>query len=134
MPTRITMITLGVRDLAAATRFYEQGLGFVRKPFDSGSIAFFDAGGTDLALYGWNELADDAGVEAAGSGFRGATLAYNVSSSEEVLAFLDRAVGAGGKFIKPGEPVFWGGFSGYFADLDGHLWEVACGSEDHELE
>lgn len=128
------MVSLGVRDLAAATRFYEHGLGFVRKPFDSDSIAFFDAGGADLALYGWDALAEDAGVDPAGSGFRGVALAYNLSSSEEVLAFLNRAVDAGGKLIKPGQRVFWGGFSGYFADLDGHLWEVACGSEEHDRE
>ena len=129
MAPRISMISLGVRDLAAATRFYEHGLGFVRKPFASDAIAFFEAGGADLALYGWDALAEDVGVAPAGTGFRGATLSYNVESEGEVLAFLDRAVGAGGELVKPGRRVFWGGFSGYFADLDGHLWEVACGSE-----
>lgn len=127
----ITMVSLGVRDLPAAVAFYEQGLGFESQAFSSSSIAFFEAGGTTLGLYGWDALAEDAQVPAAGSGFRGVTLACNLSSSREVLDMLLHAEAAGGSIVKPAEPVFWGGFSGYFADLDGHLWEVAVGAEDY---
>lgn len=134
MTPRIAMVSLGVRNLAAAIDFYETGLGFARHQFDADSIAFFDAGGVELALYGWEALAEDATVDSEGEGFRGVTLAYNVSSSAEVLQILDRAVAAGAKLVKAGQPVFWGGFSGYFADLDGHLWEVACGSEEYMRE
>ena len=130
----ITMVSLGVRDLKAAIAFYETGLGFERQPFDSPSIAFFAAGGTTLGLYGWDDLAEDVGVAPPGTGFRGVALACNFERSADVLALLERAVAAGGRLEKPGQPVFWGGFSGYFSDLDGHLWEVACGAEDYQRE
>ena len=128
MKPRISIVTLGVRNLDRAIHFYGSSLGFARIPFDSVEIAFFDAGGVQLALYPWNALAEDAKVDAAGHGFSGITLAQNVDSSEQVVALIDRAVAAGGRLIKPPQPVFWGGFSGYFADPDGHLWEIACSS------
>lgn len=130
----VSIVTLGVSDLERSIRFYETGLGFVRVQYDSETIAFFDAGGTQLALYPRDLLAEDAGVSASGTGFTGVTLAQNLDSSIAVTAALARAVDAGGTLIKPGQPVFWGGYSGYFADPDGHLWEIACGSERYAKE
>ncbi len=124
MRPRINMITLGVRNMEEAVRFYEKGLGFPRMPFEGGAV-FFTLNGSWLSLYPWNALAEDAAVNADGSGFRGITLAHVVSTREEVRDVLDRAVRAGGKLVKPAQEVFWGGYSGYFADPDGHLWEVA---------
>ncbi len=129
MAPTVSMISLGVSDLERSIRFYETGLGFVRVPYDSDTIAFFDAGGAQLALYPRDLLAEDAGVPPAGTGFTGITLAQNLDSSSEVTAALARAVEAGGTLVRPGQPVFWGGYSGYFADPDGHLWEIACGSD-----
>lgn len=124
MQPRINMITLGVRDMENAIRFYEQGLGLPRMPFEGGA-AFFTLNGSWLSLYPWDALAEDAVVPAKGQGFRGITLAHVVSSKKEVNHLLDQAVKAGGKLIKPAQDVFWGGYSGYFSDPDGHLWEVA---------
>ena len=124
MKPRINMITLGVRNMEEAVRFYEKGLGFPRMPFEGGAV-FFTLNGSWLSLYPWNALAEDAAVSADGSGFRGITLAHVVSTREEVRDVLDRAVRAGGKLVKPAQEVFWGGYSGYVADPDGHLWEVA---------
>ena len=124
MRPRINMITLGVRNMEEAVRFYEKGLGFPRMPFEGGAV-FFTLNGSWLSLYPWNAFAEDAAVNADGSGFRGITLAHVVSTRKEVRNVLDRAVRAGGKLVKPAQEVFWGGYSGYFADPDGHLWEVA---------
>ncbi|MCB9662941.1 MAG: VOC family protein [Alphaproteobacteria bacterium] len=124
MRPRISMITLGVADLEASVRFYEEGLGLPRRPSPP-SVAFFPLAGAWLGLYGRDELAEDAGVPASGDGFRGVTLAHNLASREEVDALLAQAVAAGGTLVKPAQEVFWGGYSGYFADPDGHLWEVA---------
>ncbi|MBA4741759.1 MAG: VOC family protein [Azoarcus sp.] len=125
MKPHLSMVTLGVRDLPRAVRFYEQGLGLPRLDLDSDSVAFFTLAGAWLGLYGREALAEDAGVPAEGSGFSGVALAHNVGSREDVDATLAQAVAAGGTLIKPGQDVFWGGYSGYFADPDGHLWEVA---------
>jgi catechol 2,3-dioxygenase-like lactoylglutathione lyase family enzyme len=125
MKPRISMITLGVTDLDRATRFYEQGLGLPRQPIEAEGVAFFALQGTWLALFPRHELAKDAGVSEEGNGFRGVALAHNVASKEEANAVLEQAAGAGGQLIKPAQDVFWGGYSGYFADPDGHLWEVA---------
>ncbi|QKT04286.1 VOC family protein [Ectothiorhodospiraceae bacterium 2226] len=130
MKPRISMITLGVADVGRAARFYEQGLGLPRHPVeepDGGSepsVAFFALDGTWLSLYGRETLAQDAGVPSAerSAGF---SLAHNVSTRDEVDAVLRQAVGAGARLIKPAQDTFWGGYAGYFADLDGHLWEVA---------
>ena len=89
------------------------------------SIAFFKCRGTWLALYPREALAADAGVPTDGSGFSGVTLAHNVPTREEVDALLDVAVGAGATLVKPAQDTFWGGYSGYFADPEGYLWEVA---------
>jgi len=124
MKPRISMITLGVRDLAASVAFYAQGLGLPRMESPP-EVAFFTLDGTWLGLYGRQALAEDATVPAEGSGFAGVTLAHNVATEAEVDALLKQAVAAGGTLVKPGQRVFWGGYSGYFADPDGHLWEVA---------
>ena len=124
MQPRISMITLGVRNLDKAVEFYEVGLGLPRMDSPP-TVAFFTLNGTWLGLYGWDDLAEDAQVPPEGSGFSGVALAHNVASEEEVDAVVKLAVAAGGTLVKPPQKVFWGGYSGYFKDLDGHLWEVA---------
>ena len=124
MKPRISMITLGVHDLNAAIDFYEKGLGFPRMDSPP-EVAFFTLNGTWLGLYGREALAEDAQVSAVGSGFAGFSLAHNVSSEKEVDEVIAQAVAAGATLVKPAGKVFWGGYSGYFKDLDGHLWEVA---------
>jgi catechol 2,3-dioxygenase-like lactoylglutathione lyase family enzyme len=126
MKPKISVITLGVHDLERAIRFYENGLGLPRYPFESNSIAFFQLEGTWLALYPLELLAKDIGIpNDAGGGFGGVTLAHNAAEKPEVDAILERAVQAGGTLVKPAEEAFWGGYSGYFRDPDGHYWEVA---------
>ncbi|MBI3143901.1 MAG: VOC family protein [Pseudogulbenkiania sp.] len=125
MKPRISMITLGVADLPRAVQFYEQGLGLPRHPMEAADVAFFPLDGTWLALYPWAALAEDATVPAEGSGFRGCALAHNVSTREEVDQVLAQAVSAGARLVKPAQDAFWGGYTGYFADPDDHLWEVA---------
>ena len=124
MKPRISMITLGVKDVKASADFYEQGLGFPRIESEPG-VAFFNLNGSWLGLYGREALAEDATVTAKGEGFDGFSLAHNVHSEAEVDEVFQMAVGAGAKAVKQPQKVFWGGYSGYFADLDGHLWEVA---------
>lgn len=118
------MITLGVRDLAAAVKFYETGLGFPRMESPP-EVAFFTLNGSWLGLYSRNALAEDATVPPEGNGFEGFTLAHNVSSEEEVEAVMSQALAAGATLVKTAQKVFWGGHSGYFKDPDGHLWEIA---------
>ncbi len=122
---RLNMVALGVADVEKARRFYETGLGWKASSASEGNIVFFQLGAAVLTLYPREALAEDACVEAAGGGFSGVTLAHNVRTKEEVAAILSVAQAAGGKIVKPAQDVFWGGHSGYFADLDGHLWEVA---------
>ena len=124
MDPRISMVTLGVEDLAKSTEFYEDGLGLPRRE-QEGDIAFFETASTWLALYPWEALAEDATVSPEGSGFRGVTLAHNVESKAAVDAVLDEAEAAGATVEKPAQNVFWGGYSGCFSDPDGFLWEVA---------
>jgi catechol 2,3-dioxygenase-like lactoylglutathione lyase family enzyme len=124
MESRISMISLGVHDLPRSVRFYRYGLKFIPSSASNESIVFFKMGSTVLALYPWGKLAEDAQVSDEGHGFRGVTLAHNVRRKEEVSEVLVLAAASGGKIIKPAQDVFWGGHSGYFADPDGHLWEV----------
>lgn len=124
MEQRVSLITLGVEDLARSLAFYER-LGWKRSMKNAEGVAFFQAGGMALALYSRADLARDANLPAEGSGFRGVALAYNTRTKEEVGAALAEAVAAGAKLLKPAQEVFWGGYAGYFADPDGHLWEVA---------
>ncbi|WP_275100378.1 VOC family protein [Sedimenticola hydrogenitrophicus] len=124
MKPRISMITLGVRDLQASVRFYEQGLGLPRMESPP-EVAFFTLNGSWLALFGREALAEDAQVSPEGSGFAGFALAHNVESEAEVDQLLAQAVAAGATLAKPGQKVSWGGYSGYFKDPDGHLWEIA---------
>ena len=124
MEPRISFVTLGVTDLGRSTLFYEVGLGLTRRESPPG-VSFFEMGKTWLALYPRHLLAADAGVPAGGSGFPGFALAHNVRSSAEADRLLQKAAAAGGRIVKPGEQADWGGYSGYFADPDGFLWEVA---------
>ena len=118
------MITLGVKDLSRSVEFYQNGLGFPRLG-DEENVAFFNLNGTWLGLYGREALAEDAMVSAEGSGFNSFAIAHNVESEEDVEAVMQTAVDAGAVMVKKPQKVFWGGFSGYFKDPDGHLWEVA---------
>jgi len=124
MDQRVSLITLGVADLARARRFYEDGLGW-RRGNTEDSVAFYQLPGAVLGLWPRAALAKDAGVVDDGAAFGGVALAYNARSKEEVDAVLAEATAAGATILKPAEDAFWGGYSGYFADLDGHAWEVA---------
>jgi uncharacterized protein len=124
MEQRLSIVTLGVADLARSREFYER-LGWRRSMAKADGIVFFQTGGMAIALYPREELAKDANVNADGHGFGGITLAYNTRSREDVDSTLAEAKTAGAKILKPAEEVFWGGYSGYFADPDGFLWEVA---------
>lgn len=124
MQPRISMITLGVADLDASIRFYQHGLGFPKMDSPP-EVAFFTLNGSWLGLYGHDALAADATVPAYGTGFKGVALAHNVASEAEVASVLSQAVDAGAQLIKAAQRTDWGGYSGYFADPDGYLWEVA---------
>jgi catechol 2,3-dioxygenase-like lactoylglutathione lyase family enzyme len=129
MEPRISIITLGVVDLIRSVRFYRDGLGFPTNFKDGDAIAFFMTGGARLALYPLDKLAEDISpsLQPVRNGFGGITLAHNTRMKEQVAEVLARAEAAGGIIVKPAQDVFWGGHSGYFADLDGHFWEVAWG-------
>ncbi|SFR63140.1 VOC family protein [Halogeometricum limi] len=133
MNPRITLVTLGVDSVDDAVSFYRDGLGFPMQDREEGSdIAFFALEGTWLAVYPRTLLAEDAGVgdpdeesPQSQSRFSGVTLAHNVSTKGEVDAVLAEAEAAGGRIVTQARETFWGGYSGYFTDLDGHYWEVA---------
>ncbi|QDY69931.1 VOC family protein [Qingshengfaniella alkalisoli] len=121
---RVTLVTLGVADLARARRFYED-LGW--KPHEAhDEVAFYQLNGIALGLFGMEDLAKDQGRAGVALGVGGMTLAQNFPSEAEVDAAFDVALSAGAKPLKRPEKVFWGGYSGYYADPDGHVWEVAC--------
>ena len=125
VPQRLSLVTLGVADVAASRRFYE-GLGFRAADFDSADVAFFDMHGVLLALFGRKDLAEDAAValESGAAGSR-MSLAINLDSEAAVDAAMAFAASKGGRVTQPARKVFWGGYAGYFADPDGFLWEIA---------
>ena len=126
MNPHVSFITLGVRDLPRAKRFYSEGLGWpVEQDYPQWVSFAMGPGSSIIGLYPWEAAAADAGVPAEGSGFPGFTLAHNVRSEAEVDALLDGVARAGGRIVKPAERKDWGGYGGYFADPDGFLWEVA---------
>lgn len=126
MKPKIGLVTLGVADLARSLAFYRDGLGLPTEDYDpEAKVVFFRLDGTWLAIFPRDELAKDAGVPAAGQGFSGITLAHNEPSKDGVNAVFAEALAAGATAVKAPEDVFWGGYSGYFSDPDGHLWEVA---------
>jgi predicted lactoylglutathione lyase len=120
---RVSLVTLGVSDLARARAFYE-GLGWTSGAAPDDDVVFFQAGGMVVALWSRERLAEDS-VMTDGGGWGGVTLAYNTRSPAEVDAVLDEARAAGGTVLREGAETFWGGYSGVFADPDGHPWEVA---------
>lgn len=125
MEQRLSLVTLGVRDLARAIAFY-RGLGWEPSAkVGNGAVAFFQLGGIVFALFGWDDLAEDAGIAPAGDGFGAIALAYNTRVKDDVDHVLAEAEALGAKILKPARETFWGGYSGCFADLDGHVWEVA---------
>ena len=135
MEPRITLITLGVDDLKRALAFYRDGLGFktdgiVGEQFEDGAVAFFDLeSGLRLALWPRKSLAKDVGLSIGPRSPTEFALAHNVSSVSEVDAVMLEVQRAGGTIVKAAQKTFWGGYAGYFQDLDGHLWEVAWNPE-----
>jgi catechol 2,3-dioxygenase-like lactoylglutathione lyase family enzyme len=125
MQPHISIITLGVADLERSTSFYRDGLGLPTNFKDGEGIAFFQLSGTWLALYPLNALAEDACLPSERNQFGGITLAHNVSNKMEVDQVIAQAFASGAKILKPATDTFWGGYSGYFADLDSYPWEVA---------
>jgi catechol 2,3-dioxygenase-like lactoylglutathione lyase family enzyme len=130
MKPRITVLTIGVGDLKRAVRFYRDGLGFptegiVGEEFDHGAVAFFDLQpGLRLALWPRASIAHDTGVAVGDASPTEFTIGHNVSSKGEVDSVMELARAAGATWVKKAQDTFWGGYAGYFQDLDGHLWEV----------
>lgn len=124
MRQRVSFVTLGVADVGRARAFYER-LGWRASSSSNPNVAFFNAGGVVFSLFGRADLAKDACVDDTPPGFSGVALAHNVALREDVAVTLDEAEAAGARILKPAQDVFWGGHAGYFADPDGHLWEVA---------
>jgi predicted lactoylglutathione lyase len=124
VPQRLSLVTLGVADVARSTAFYES-LGWRRSSASQDTVTFFAMEGSVLGLFGRESLAEDAGVPDEGVGFRAVSVAINCDSRDEVDAVFAEWVAAGGEAVKQPEAVFWGGYSSYVADPDGHLWEIA---------
>ncbi|MGE0229886.1 MAG: VOC family protein [Dehalococcoidia bacterium] len=130
MRPRVTVITLGVADLERAVVFYRDGLGWategiIGREFEHGAVCFFDLdGGGRLALWPRASLAHDSGLPVGAPSATELSLGHNVGSRAEVDAVMDEARRAGARLVQPAHETFWGGYAGYFADLDGHLWEV----------
>jgi catechol 2,3-dioxygenase-like lactoylglutathione lyase family enzyme len=129
MPLQVSAIMIGVKDLARSRTFYGEGLGCrIDKDYPNFVSFSLGDGSSSLALYQWEAAAEDAGVSAEGSGFRGVSFHYIVPSSEAVDEVMDKAAAAGGDVVKVAAAAPWGGYSGYFSDPDGHLWKVASPS------
>ena len=124
MTLRLSRLTLGVTDMVRARRFYE-GMGLRASSESRETVTFFQLGNVVLALFGRADLAADATIADSAPGFSGISLAWNVASDAEVDQVLGLAAQNGAHIVKPAQKVFWGGYAGYFADPDGHLWEVA---------
>lgn len=122
---KLTLITLGVKNLDKAVHFYEEGLGWKRSPASQENLTLFNLGGFALALYPRVLLAKDASVKDEPTGFSGITLSYNAENEKEVDAVMKEVEKLGAKIVKRPQKAFWGGYSGYFKDLDDHLIEVA---------
>ena len=123
MEQRISLVTLGVTDVSRARAFYE-ALGW--RGHEVEQTVFFQAGGLAVVLWGWADLVDDSGLsDAIGPRFGGLALAHNVRSRSDVDEILAAAQAAGATVTRPAEETFYGGYAGYFADLDGHMWEIA---------
>ena len=133
MEQRISLVTLGVRDLAVSRRFYVEGLGW-KPAYEDQQIIFFQAGGMIFALFLREQLAADFEADATAFGRPAMALAYNVRARSEVDPLLERARDAGGTILRPARQASWGGYSGYFADLDGFAWEVAWNPAWHLAE
>lgn len=127
LPANFGIVTLGVADLARSIAFYS-ALGWERRGNPSEGIVWFRTSGSWVGLFGYHDLAEDAGLEAPAEppSYRGVTLAVNLPSETAVDDAFSVAVAAGASVVKPAERAFWGGYSGYVADPDGHLWELAC--------
>ncbi|MCE3259797.1 MAG: lactoylglutathione lyase-like lyase [Bacteroidetes bacterium] len=125
MEARLNIITLGVKDLSRALSFYEKGLGWKRSEASQDNIIFFPLNGVVLALYPRDLLAEDATVSQEGKGFSGISLAYNTKSEKEVDEIIENVKALGAEIVKTPQKVFWGGYSAYFEDPEGHLFEVA---------
>ncbi len=125
MNQRLHLVTLGVRDFEKSKKFYEETLGWKPASASNDDVAFFQAGGVVFAIYPREKLAEDALTSAMGSGFAGFTLAHNAKSESEVDEIIADLKSKGVKIVKEPQKVFWGGYSSYFADPDGYLWEVA---------
>src|SRR5919108_2670852 len=127
MNAHIGAVLIGVRDMDRAKRFYSEGLGWPVQQATPAYVGFEAAAGSPaIALYEWKALADDGGVAPDGEGFRGVTFNYFVRSDDRVDAVLAEAERAGGSIIKPGAQAQWGGYTGHFADPDGHLWKIVA--------
>ena len=122
---KLNLITFGVDDLERSLSFYEKGLGWKRSAKSMDGLVLFPLGGITLALYPREELADDVTLPYTPVEFSGLTLSYNAKSEREVDEVLEQVAALGASIVKPGQKVFWGGYSGYFKDPDGHLIEVA---------
>jgi catechol 2,3-dioxygenase-like lactoylglutathione lyase family enzyme len=125
MKPRLNLITLGVDDLNTSIDFYEKGLGWKKAKASQGDVAFFQLNGIVLSLYPRHLLAEDAQVSAEGQGFSGITIAYNAKSEQEVDEVIAKVKSLGATITKTPQKVFWGGYSSYFKDPNGHLFEVA---------
>jgi catechol 2,3-dioxygenase-like lactoylglutathione lyase family enzyme len=140
MKPRITLLTLGVDDLEKSLAFYRDGLGLptegiVGKEFEHGAVAFFDLqNGLKLALWPRKSIAHDANIPLQPRSATELTIGHNVGSKDEVDAVMAQAKRAGAKIIKPAQETFWGGYAGYFQDLDYHLWEIAWNPETKIVE
>ncbi len=131
MKPRITLLTLAVDDLDRAVKFYRDGLGMPTKgivgtEFEHGAVAFFELQqGLKLAVWPRKSLSHDTGIALGGRSSTEFTIGHNVASKAEVDALMQQAANAGARIVKPAQEAFWGGYSGYFQDPDGHLWEIA---------